>query len=84
MTALVVASVLSACSATMLFKATRIVVSTARTQYRKVPTTYCTVLASGGASLGDSGDCCDSCGAVEPWLGGFHWCGECWGRLVVG
>ena len=66
MTALEFDYVLLACSAAMLFKATRIVGSTAHTQYIKVPTTCCTVLASGGSSLDDSGTWCASCGAVEP------------------
>ena len=65
MTDLAVASVLFACSEAMMFKATNIVVLTARKKYRKVTTTCCTVLASGRASLGDSGTWCASCGAVE-------------------
>ena len=57
---------LFACSEAILFKSTNIVGSTARTQYIKLPTTCCTVLASGGAISGYSGDWCANCGAMEP------------------
>ena len=65
-TAFVVACVLLAFSVAMLFNATIMVGFTNYTYYRKIPTTCCTVLASGGESLINSGAWCDIWGDVEP------------------